>query len=87
MSILSFLLVAIVVFAGTAHAAPLRTLYVAPTGSDSADGGATTPWRTLQRRPTSFARATWHRGESDRLQRRSGGDRRQPQPGANPGRH
>ena len=45
----SLLLAAIVVSAGTAHAAPLRTLYVAPTGSDSADGGAITPWRTLQR--------------------------------------
>ena len=45
----SLLLAAIVLSAGTAHAAPLRTLYVAPTGSDSADGGAITPWRTLQR--------------------------------------
>jgi CARDB/Right handed beta helix region len=45
----SLLLAAIVLSAGTAHAAPLRTLYVAPTGSDSADGGPITPWRTLQR--------------------------------------
>ena len=49
MPIISLLLAAIVLFAGAAHAAPLRTLYVAPTGSDSADGGAITPWRTLQR--------------------------------------
>jgi hypothetical protein len=35
--------------AGGADAAPLRTLYVATTGDDSADGSLATPWRTLQR--------------------------------------
>jgi hypothetical protein len=35
--------------AGTAEAAPLRTLYVATTGNDSADGSSATPWLTLQR--------------------------------------
>ncbi len=35
--------------AGGADAAPLRTLYVATTGNDGADGALTTPWRTLQR--------------------------------------
>ena len=35
--------------AGGADAAPLRTLYVATTGNDSPDGSLATPWRTLQR--------------------------------------
>jgi len=35
--------------AGGADAAPLRTLYVATTGNDGADGALATPWRTLQR--------------------------------------
>src|SRR5687768_11779545 len=34
--------------ASAAHAAPLRTLVVAPAGDDAADGIAH-PWRTLQR--------------------------------------
>src|SRR5262245_29164203 len=45
-------LVVLVLTAGAAQAAPLRTLYVAPTGNDAADGGAITPWRTLQRAAT-----------------------------------
>ena len=48
MHIFSLLLAAVVLSVGVAEAAPLRTLYVAPTGSDSAAGGAITPWRTLQ---------------------------------------
>jgi hypothetical protein len=48
MHILGLLLAAIVLSMSAAEAAPLRTLYVAPTGSDSAAGGAITPWRTLQ---------------------------------------
>jgi CARDB protein/parallel beta helix pectate lyase-like protein len=35
--------------ASGADAAPLRTLYVATTGNDAADGSLATPWRTLQR--------------------------------------
>jgi hypothetical protein len=49
MRILNLALAALLVTAGAAHAAPLRTLYVAPTGNDAADGAAITPWRTLQR--------------------------------------
>ena len=48
MPTLTLLLAAILLSAGTAAAAPLRTRYVAPTGSDSVDGGPITPWRTLQ---------------------------------------
>ena len=48
---LAALLVALVFLAapGGADAAPLRTLHVATTGNDSADGSLATPWRTLQR--------------------------------------
>ena len=48
---LTALLVALVFLAapGGADAAPLRTLHVATTGNDSADGSLATPWRTLQR--------------------------------------
>jgi len=35
--------------ASAGDAAPLRTLYVATTGNDAADGSAGAPWRTLQR--------------------------------------
>jgi hypothetical protein len=49
MRILNLLLAAVLLAAATADAAPLRTLYVSPTGNDAADGGAITPWRTLQR--------------------------------------
>ncbi len=35
--------------ASAGHAAPLRTLHVATTGNDGADGSAATPWRTMQR--------------------------------------
>ena len=48
---LNALLVGFVLLAAAsgADAAPLRTLYVATTGNDAADGSLATPWRTLQR--------------------------------------
>jgi hypothetical protein len=42
------LAVSLLIAPGAAEAAPLRTLYVATTGNDSADGSSPTPWRTLQ---------------------------------------
>jgi hypothetical protein len=39
----------LLVTTGAAEAAPLRTLYVATTGNDAADGSLAAPWRTLQR--------------------------------------
>jgi hypothetical protein len=39
----------LLVITGAAEAAPLRTLYVATTGNDAADGSLAAPWRTLQR--------------------------------------
>jgi CARDB/Right handed beta helix region len=50
LTILSLLLAAIILLVTAAvDAAPLRTLHVATSGNDSADGSSATPWRTLQR--------------------------------------
>jgi Protein of unknown function (DUF1565) len=40
---------AVALLVAASDAAPLRTLYVATTGNDSADGSAAAPWRTQQR--------------------------------------
>jgi hypothetical protein len=49
MRALSGLLLPLLLLAATtADAAPLRTFYVATTGSDAAAGSAAAPWRTLQ---------------------------------------
>jgi hypothetical protein len=48
-SLVSLGLLAAASCADITDAAPLRTLHVAPTGNDSADGSPATPWRTLQR--------------------------------------
>jgi Protein of unknown function (DUF1565) len=54
LTILSLLLAAIVLLVTAAvDAAPLRTLYVATSGNDGADGSSATPWRTLQRAATA----------------------------------
>ncbi len=43
------LLMSLLVIIGSSSAAPIRTLYVSPTGDDTATGSSTAPWKTLQR--------------------------------------
>jgi parallel beta-helix repeat protein len=49
LSFATLLLTVLLVAPTITTAAPLRTFYVSPTGSDSASGSSANPWRTLQK--------------------------------------